>query len=152
VCIYRIWYSRVFECCAFFLYRGYFIIHQVLLQPWGCQIQKNILPKKHYATGVGNFLFDITMRPPLKPLPKGSIGMPLRKTGHCAVIHSDLFSFRQGRSPKLLMLLTTWPSPVLLLVPRCRSSCRSVLPTPCTYRVPSSISLLSSIPSSMISL
>ena len=30
------------------------------------------------------------MRPPFKPLPKGYVGMPLRKTGPCAVIHSDL--------------------------------------------------------------
>jgi len=55
-----------------------------------CHFQICQIEKKHYATDI---LFSekyFHMRPPFKPLPNGSIGMPLRKTGPCAVIHSDL--------------------------------------------------------------
>ena len=44
------------NCCAFFLYRGYFSGHQVLLPPWArCQTVKRITKIKSYATTPGKF-------------------------------------------------------------------------------------------------
>jgi len=45
--------------CAFFLYRGYFIGHQVLLPPWArCQTKKNFTKIKSYATTPGKFFLS----------------------------------------------------------------------------------------------
>ena len=80
-------HSRAIAIAAFFLIRGYFIIHQVIFTPWGLQKYKNHFQNKKLCDQASDeIVFQNHQPPSTKSLPTrlGSASVPPGPTtGNC---------------------------------------------------------------------
>ena len=139
-------YSALYSGCAFFLYRGYFIIRPVILTPY----QKK-LPVLFYKPGAPG----VTMVPHhayhsgLCVMVQKNRPLPFCTGAYLILKGGREFYNMKSRTNRVIHTAPTISSVVIVCLP---VSYKWIGPTACISLVPSSKGPLSSIPSSMISL